>query len=174
MWFSPSRWRRAWVSEAEGQRVHWEWAGRGALGETTHDPRAGVGGVRHNGCRARWRTASNHLASSGLVSSSRFCPDPSWGPQTECGRNITSRHGCWQVQVTGLSAISHMDFLCSHQIALDFESISRPCLHLIPWFLTPDWVIMEALLWWTQAHPTAPAGVGLRLYYGSSSSSPTQ
>ena len=30
-----------WVSEAEGQRAHWEQRGCGALGETTHDPSAG-------------------------------------------------------------------------------------------------------------------------------------
>ena len=29
------------------------------------------------------------------------------------------------------------------------------------------WVIIEAFLWWTQAHPTAPAGVDLKLCYGS-------
>ena len=107
------------------------------------------------------------------MSSSRFCPDPSWGPQTECGRNITRRHGCWSVQVTSFSAISHTDLLCSNQFAFDFGPISRPCLQLIPWLLTPDWVIIEALLWWTQTHPMAPSGVGLRLCYGSSSSSPS-
>ena len=128
--------------------------------------------VRQTGCRGKWVRAPNTLSSS--VSSSRFCPDPSWGPQTKCRRNITSRHGCWQVQVTSLSAVSHTDLLWSHQFAFDFEPISRPCLHLIPWFLTADWVIIEALLWWTQAHPMAPAGVDLKLCYGSSSSSPGQ
>ena len=114
-----------------------------------------------------WGRAPNTLSSS--VSSSGFCPDASWGPQSECRRNITSRHGCWLVQVTSLS--SHTDLLCSNQFAFDFGPISRPCLQLIPWLLTPDWVIIEALLWWTQAHSTAPSGMGLRLCYDSSSSS---
>ena len=63
------------------------------------------------------------------------------------------------------------DLLCSLQFAFDFEPVSRPYLYLRPWFLTPDWVIIEALLWWTQGHLMAPAGVDLRLCYGSSSNS---
>ena len=49
-----------------------------------------------------------------------------------------SRHGHWLVQVTSLSAISHVDLPCSVQFALDFEQISRSCLHHRPWFLTLD------------------------------------
>ena len=41
--FSPSRWRRPWVLEVEGQHVHWEQGGHGALGETTHNPCAVAG-----------------------------------------------------------------------------------------------------------------------------------
>ena len=44
--------------------MHWEQVGRGALGETTHNPRAGrvVGGVRHTGRRRRWGRAPNTLS----------------------------------------------------------------------------------------------------------------
>ena len=49
-----------------------------------------------------------------------------------------SRHGHWLVQVTSLSAISHVDLPCSVQFAFDFEQISVFCLHHRPWFLTLD------------------------------------
>ena len=53
-----------------------------------------------------------------------------------------------------------MDLLCSLQFAFDFEPISNPCLHLRPWFLTADWVIIEALLWYTHS-PHGPCWSGL-------------
>ena len=62
---------------------------------------------------------------------------------------------------------SHVDLPCSLQGAFDFEQVSRPCLHLRPWFLTPDWVMIQALLF-----PTAPTGLGLGLWSGSGSNSP--
>ena len=62
--------------------------------------------------------ASYHLVSSGLVSSLRLCPGLSQGPQAECERNI-NRPVAWQVQVTSLSSVSHVDlslflWLCFH------------------------------------------------------------
>ena len=39
-----------------------------------------------------------------------------------------------------------VDLPCSLQCAFDFEQVSRPCLHLRPWFLTLDWIMIQALL----------------------------
>ena len=71
--------------------------------------------------------ASYHLVCSGLVSL-RLCPGLSQEPQAEYERNI-NRPVAWQVQVTSLSYVSHVDlslflWLCF----IDSDQISGLCL----------------------------------------------
>ena len=140
---SPSRWWRGWVSQVEGHSAHWKLGGH-SFGRTYTQPECR--GVCKSGdildVEADGARASYHLVCSGLVSSSRVCPGPSWGSQSECERNITSRHGHRQVQVTSLSAISNVNLPCSLQFAFDSEQVSGPYLHLGLWCLTCDWVMI--------------------------------
>ena len=122
--------------------------------------------VRTWGWRGRWERASYHLVCSGLVSSSRLCPGPSWGPQA----------GVWKEhhQQTWMLAGPDQKLLFS----LSWGSSSAPFDLLLPLNeslgptsmggsgsspRTESW--FWALLW------RAPAGVDLGLHYGSSSSS---
>ena len=72
-----------------------------------------------------------------------------------------SSHGHWPVQVTSLSAISHVDLPCSVQFAFDSEQISRSCLHHRSWFLTLDWVIILVSILVTMSSSNGPCWSGL-------------
>ena len=87
-----------------------------------------------------------------------------------------SRHGHWLVQVTSLSAISHVDLPCSVQFAFDFEQISRSCLHHRPWFLTPDWVMILGSTLVTTSSPPGPcwSGLGAVLWFQQQLSQPSK
>ena len=108
------------------------------MGELTHNPSSGVcksGDIlAADGGEEELPTNLSALVYSFLQDSALF---QAKGLKLSI-KEHHSRHGHWLVQVTSLSAISHVDLPCSVQFALDFEQISRSCLHQRPWFLTPD------------------------------------
>ena len=167
---SPARWWREQVSEVEAQRAHWKPEGHGALGESTHSLIAGV-------CISQetyWlqREVGKSFLPPYLLWLSLFktLSWPSWELQSECERNITSRRGHWQVQVTaslpspcGSSLLPSMCFwLWASLQALPPSEALVP--H--PWLDHDSGSSLVAT-----SSPTAPTGVGLGLWSSSSSSS---
>ena len=129
------------VSEVErAVCAHWKQGGCGTLGKSTHNLSLGeCVNMRTWGWRGRWGGNAYYLVCSGLVCSSRLCPGPSWGPQAAWERNITCRHGCWQDQITRLSAIFHLESslllsVCFHQLWVSLRTLTPwRVLDFHPW-----------------------------------------
>ena len=142
--------------------THWNLGGHNTLGEPTHD--SSVEGAWMWGLETGEIGVKEFPTTSSVLVYSlwRANPSPSWGPQAECNGTLPKDMQAGRTR-SQTCLLSPMWIFCSLQFAFDFEPVPRPCLHLRPWFLTPDWVIIQVLLWWLQGHPTAPAGVDLRL-----------